>query len=154
MPDLRWEDAASWLELDGSLLDGVIACTTISDWQAVIDLVRSVGWWYDFVQDGRSRRMPAHAADILADRHQSAITLHVRPVPTILVNLHFFGTDSIDFDFDPRELQSQEDLDVLCHVLRTLGRKLGKPVILSPEGMPGKPLAAYDPGSGRVTALA
>ena len=93
MPDLRWEDAASWLEPDGSLLDGVITSASVSDWQTVIDLVR------------------------------------------------------------PKDLQSQAALDVLCHVLRTLGRKLGKPVILTPEGMPGKPLAAYDPGSGRVSAI-
>lgn len=38
-----------------------------------------------------------------------------------------------------------EHLDVLCHVLRTLSRELHRPVVLSQEGMPGKPLAVHDP---------
>lgn len=35
---------------------------------------------------------------------------------------------------DLRELQGQERLDVLCGFLRAIGRRLGKPVVMTPEG--------------------
>jgi hypothetical protein len=154
MPDLCLEDAAGWLETEGALLDGLVSGAAIGDWQAVIDLIRSVGWWYDYVQDGGSCRLPARVHDIFALTSDRAIVLHVRPVPDVLVNFHFFSADTIDFDFDPRELQSQDHLDVLCHFVRSLGRRIGKPVLLGLEGcLPDRPAAAYDPKNQRVQAV-
>src|SRR5215469_18004109 len=90
MPDLRPEDAASWLETEGALLDGLVHEATIGDWQAVIDLIRSQGWWYDYAEDSRSCRLPARAQDIFAQAKDRAATLHVRPIPDVLVNFFFW----------------------------------------------------------------
>jgi hypothetical protein len=151
VPDLRWEEVAQWLELDGLLLDAVVADTTADDWQAVFDLIRSVGWWHEYRCGGRPVRLP-RAVDILASRGQVPIGVSVRPVPGILVNFHLFSADEIEFDFDPRELHGQAPVDVLCHVVRRVGRKLGKRVIVAPEGRHDRPVAVYDPGIGRVSA--
>ncbi len=149
--DLRLADAAGWLETEGALLDGLVSDTSISDWQAVVDLVRSVGWWYDYEQDGCSCRLPSRAQDIFALRNERATVLHVRPVPDVLVNFYFLVPDSIDFDLDPKELQSQMRLDVLCQFIRSLGRNLRKPVLPGLEGcLPDRPSTAYDPGSGCI----
>lgn len=45
MADLSAQDAAVWLETEGALLEGLVSKTTAADWQAVINLIRSVGWW-------------------------------------------------------------------------------------------------------------
>jgi LSD1 subclass zinc finger protein len=46
----------------------------------------------------------------------------------------FHADDEVDFDVDLRELQGQERLDVFCGFLREIGRRLGKPVLMDPEG--------------------
>lgn len=42
VPDLLWDDVREWFEPDGSLLDVYVFDTTVADWQAFVDLVRSV----------------------------------------------------------------------------------------------------------------
>lgn len=154
MSDLGLQDAAAWLETCGALLDGLVPDATTADWQAVLDLIRSSGWWYDYQQNGQSCRLPARAGDIFRRREQQATILHVRPGLEVLVNFHFFDPGTIDFDFDPRELQGQEQLNLMIHVVRLLGRRLGKRVLLGVEGcLPGQPAATYDPKSQRVQAL-
>ncbi len=151
MADLSAQDAAIWLETEGALLEGLVSETTAADWQAVINLIRSVGWWYDFAQDGESQRLPREVHEILAIARNHAVVLHVRPVPRVLINFHFFGPETIDFAVEPKELQSQAAVNVLCQVTRRIGRELGKRVALGVEGtLPGQPYAAYDPGTGHI----
>jgi hypothetical protein len=153
MHDLGPEDAAGWLQTEGALLDGLVQDATVGDCQAVVDLIRSQGWWYDYAEDSRSCRLPARAQDIFAHAADRAATLHVRPVPGVLVNFYFWGADTIDFDCDPKQLQSQHELDALARLVRALGRQLGKPVILGLEGcLPDRPAATYDPTCDRLLA--
>jgi hypothetical protein len=85
--DLLWNDVAEWFAPDGSLLDAYIFQTTVDDWQKLIDLVRSRGWWYQYVQDGRPSRLPDRASQVFHARMNAvATTLHIRPVATLLVN--------------------------------------------------------------------
>jgi hypothetical protein len=83
--------------------------------------------------------------------HDHSAFLHVKPVPGVLVNLHFWGADSVNFDCDPRELQEEKRLEAFSRFVRALGRKLSKPVILGLEGcVPDRPDATCDPRSGRI----
>lgn len=63
MPDVRGDEVRDWFEPDGSLLDGYVFETTVADWQALVDLVRSRGWWFDYLEEGRSTRLPHRVAD-------------------------------------------------------------------------------------------
>lgn len=58
------------------------------------------------------------------------------------------------FDVDLRELQGQERLDVFCGVLREIGRRLGKQVLMDPEGDYGHPVLGFDVEADRVVLLA
>ena len=46
VPDLRWDHVRRWFNRDdnGLLPDRCVPGTTVADWQAVLDLVRSRGW--------------------------------------------------------------------------------------------------------------
>ena len=46
MPDLLWDDVRNFFDPDlmGALPDGRVPDTSVEDWQAVFDLVRSRGW--------------------------------------------------------------------------------------------------------------
>jgi hypothetical protein len=150
VPDLLWEDVRQWFELDGSLLDAYVFDTTVADWQAFVDLVRSKGWWFAYSEDGRAVRLPHRVENVLARSAERAVLLQVRPIPEMLVNVHFFSDEEIEVDFDPRELQGQERLDALCVFLRAVGRKLRKPMLLTPEGSAAHPLIGYDVATDRV----
>jgi hypothetical protein len=58
------------------------------------------------------------------------------------------------FDVDLRELQGQERLDAFCDFLRAIGRRLGKPVLMDPEGGYGHPVLGFDVEADRVVLLA
>ncbi|MEH0937760.1 hypothetical protein [Micromonospora psammae] len=152
MHDLTWNDVAEWFEPDGSLLDAYVLDADETDWQRVIDLVRSQGWRFDYTVEGQSLPLPQRAADIFAHRCEAAVTMHIWPAPQLMVNTHFFSEDEVEFDFDRTELQGQNQLDLLCCFMRSLGRQLGKPVRLTPENSPEHTLVIYSPGHDRFTA--
>jgi hypothetical protein len=145
-----WDEVRAWFEPDGSLVDAYVFDTTVADWQVFVDLVRSSRWWFSYQEDGHGKRLPDRVEDVFGRDDHAAVLLQIRPVPEVLINVHFFTSDEIEIDFAPEELQGQERIDVLCRVLRAIGRRLGKPVVVTPESSPGRPLATYDIDSDRV----
>jgi len=103
-------------------------------------------------------RRPAGRAsgveDMLSRRNEAGIALHVWPAPDVLAIFRPYEPEQIDFDVDLRELQGQEQLDVLCRFFTVIGRALCKPVLMTPEGHGNQPVLAYDPASDRVVVLA
>lgn len=154
MPDLLWDDVREWFEPDGSLLDAYVLETTVADWQAFVDLVRSKGWRFTYSEDNQPRRLPHRVENVLARRGEMAVLLQIRPVPEILVNVHFFTDEEIEVDFSREELQGQERLDALCGFLRAVGRRLGKPAVLTSENASEHPLIGYDVTADRLVAIA
>ncbi len=66
----------------------------------------------------------------------------------------FHAADEVDFDVDLRELQGQNRLDVFCGFLREIGHRLGKPVLMCPEGDHDHPVLGFDVTADRVVLLA
>lgn len=60
MPDLLWDDVRNFFDPDlmGALPDVQVPDTSVEDWQAVFDLVRSRGWAYAYSEDGVAGRLP------------------------------------------------------------------------------------------------
>ncbi|MFE4517579.1 hypothetical protein ACFRMQ_25670 [Kitasatospora sp. NPDC056783] len=157
MPDLLWEDVKDFFdpELMGALPDVSVAGTSVEDWQAVFDLVRSRGWTWEYSVGGVAGPLPS-AAEVLLSRPADAETVALRawPVPDVLVIFRPMSADEIDFDVDLRELQGQAGVDTLCGFLRAIGRRLGKPVAMTAEGDEGNPVLGFDPVADRVALLA
>ncbi|MES9602972.1 MULTISPECIES: hypothetical protein [Actinomadura] len=55
------------------------------------------------------------------------------------------SAEEIDFDVDLRELRGQAGVDVLCRFLTAVGRRLGKPVVMTSEGDHGNPCSGSIP---------
>jgi hypothetical protein len=127
--------------------------TTVADWQAVVDLVRSRGWAYEYSEDGAVQRVPGRVEDVLGRRGEANVMLKVWPAPGVPTIFRFWSVEQIDFDVDLRELQGQERLDVLCGLLRAIGRRLAKPVLMSPEGFETQPVIGYQVDVDRVVVL-
>lgn len=72
----------------------------------------------------------------------------------VLTIFRFHAPEEIDFDMDLRELQGQERLDLFCSFLRDIGRRLGKPALMDPDGDYGHPVLGFDVEAERVVRLA
>lgn len=105
-PDLLWDDVKNYFDPDlmGSLPDVSIDGTSVDDWQAVLDLVRSRGWACEYSEDGAVARLP-RAEVMLARGVEASVTLRIWPVLGVIAIFRPYAADSIDFDVDLRELQ-------------------------------------------------
>lgn len=139
-------------DLMGSLPDLFIPEATVHDGQTVLDLVTTSGWQWRF--EIGAMEQPLQTATSVFARGTGAETAELRvwPVPGVLAIFRFWSETEISFDVDLRELQGQQGVDVLCAFLRAIGSRLGKPVLMTPEGGSQEhPVLGYDSDLGKVT---
>lgn len=156
MPDLLWDDVKYFFDLEemGSLPDVRVPGSSVEDWQVVLDLVGVSGWKCQYSEGDVV--MPVPRAEVVLSRPADAECPELRVWPTadVLAIFRFLAAEEIDFDVDLRELQGQEQLDVFCGFLRAIGRRLGKPVLMDPEGDYGHSVLGFDVVADRVMLLA
>jgi hypothetical protein len=157
MSDVRWDDLRVDLDPDinGVLPDGCVRGTTAVDWNTVVALGWSRGWRMELTDNGE--RVPLREGEMLRfpGPDDPSVTISIWPVPDICVNFFVYSPDEINFDVDLRELQTQERLDQLCDFLRAMGRELGKPILITPEGASNAlyPFMKYDPRLDRIVPV-
>ncbi|WP_406263232.1 hypothetical protein OHT93_00955 [Streptomyces sp. NBC_00191] len=156
MADLLWDDVSCFFDpgLMGSLPDVRVPEASAQDWRAVLDLVEVKGWRCQYSEDEVVLPVPRAEAVLSRPADAECPNLRVWPAADVLAIFRFHASDEIDFDVDLRELQGQERLDVFCGFLGEIGRHLGKPVLMDPEGDHGHPVLGFDVDAGRVVLLA
>lgn len=156
MSDLLWGDVKVFFDLDGmgSLPDVRIPGASVADWQAVLDLISESGWKCQYSEGDVVKPVPRAEAVLSRPPDAECADLRVWPVAGILAIFSFYTSEEINFNVDLRELQGQERLDVFCGFLRAIGRRLGKPVLMDPEGDHGHPVLGFDVETDRVVLLA
>ncbi|MFI1203452.1 hypothetical protein ACH4VR_29150 [Streptomyces sp. NPDC020883] len=156
MPDLLWDDVRNFFDPDlmGALPDMCVPDASVADWEAVFDLVRSSGWVWEYSEGGVAGPLPSAAEVLSRPVDADTADLRVWPVPDVLAIFRPLSADEIGFDVDLRELQGQDGVDILCGFLGAIGRRLGKPVVMTGEGDHGNPVLGFDPAADRVVLLA
>ncbi|MFJ8210597.1 hypothetical protein [Streptomyces sp. NPDC096033] len=156
MADLLWDDVSGFFDLDlmGALPDVRVPGCSVEDWQAVLDLVEDRGWKCQYSEGDTVLPVPRAQAMSARPVDGECPTLRVWPTDDVLAIFRFLEDEVIDFDVDLRELQGQERLDVLCGLFREIGRRLGKPVLMDPQGDYGRPVLGFDIVVDRVVLLA
>lgn len=126
----------------------------MQNWQDALDLVAERGWKCQCSE--REMVLPVPRAEAVLSRPADAEcpNLRVRLTADVLAIFRFSSDEEIDFDVDLRELQGQERLDVFCGFLREIEGRLGKPVLMDPEGAYGHPVLGFDVEADRVVLLA
>jgi len=154
--DLLWDDVKCFFDPDlmGSLPDVRVPNASVEDWQAVIDLVAERGWKCQYSEGETVLPVPRAEAVLSRPADAECADLRVSPAADVLASFRFLDDEAIDFDVDLRELQGQERLDVFCGFLREIGRCLGKPVLMDPEGDCGHPVLGFDVEADQVVLLA
>lgn len=153
---LLWDDVKCFFDPDvmGSLPDVRVPDTSVGDWQVVLDLIAEKGWKCQYSEGGTVLPVPRAEAVLSRPADAECPDLRVWPTPDVLAIFRFRAADEVDFDVDLRELQGQDRLDVFCGFLREIGRRLGKPVLMDPEGDECHPVLGFDGEADRVVVLA
>ncbi|MFD6873880.1 MULTISPECIES: hypothetical protein [unclassified Streptomyces] len=155
MADLLWDDVSCFFDpvLMGSLPDVRVPDCSVEDWQVVLDLVEARGWKCRYSEGETVLPVPRAQAVLSRPADAECPDLRVWPTADVLAIFRFHDDEVIDFDVDLGELQGQERLDVFCDFLREIGRRLGKPVLMDPEGDYGHPVLGFDVEADRVVLL-
>lgn len=154
--DLLWDDVSCFFDPDlmGSLPDLRVPDASVEDWQAVLDLVVARGWRCQYSEGETVLPVPRAASVLSRPADAECPYLRVWLALDALAIFRFLDDEVIDFDVDLRELQGQERLDVFCGFLREIGRHLGKPVLMDPQGGHERPVLGFDVETDRVVLLA
>jgi hypothetical protein len=152
MPDLWWDDVENFFDPDlmGALPDLSVSDVSVEDWQSVFDLVQSSGWAWEYREGGVVGSMPSAEVVLARSPGSDTVDLRVWPDPAVLAIFRPYSADSIDFDVDLRELQGQQRLDIFCAFLGAIGRRLGKPVLMTSGGDYEHPVLGFRPELDRV----
>jgi hypothetical protein len=100
----------------------------------------------EYLLDDEVRPLPEHAVDILSIRDEHSPLLCVDQ-QRLGLNCHFFIPEEIEFDLDPKDFQTAQQVSYLLDFMRTIGRVVNKPIILTGENDVQGPLFRYDPAT-------
>lgn len=138
---MKYSNAWYW---DGSLRDIYVLSVAIYDWQRLIDWLHTGLYPAAFYSDDQPSSLPHDISTIFERRNEHGILLAV-DVEGVLVHCHFFRHKEIEFDIDPREVDSEQREAAIVEFMRALGKLLNKAVILTPENDPGTAILTYSP---------
>jgi hypothetical protein len=138
---MDWKTVSQDFEHDGALRDIYISPASLDDWRAIYPFLRDYSG-VEFFVDGEPQNLPLQIDEFFTAVSRPMLRFRVGRA---LVVFHFFVTDEIECDFDPREISSQTDLDALLVFIRELGDRTGKPVIVTPENLSDSPIISYEP---------
>lgn len=132
--------------IDGSLRDIYVVGTSEQDWQALLTYLRVSPYPLEYLLDDEVRPLPELAVDILSIRDEHSPLLRIDQ-QRLGLNCHFFILEEIEFDLDPKDFQTAQQVSYLLDFMRTTGRVLNKPIILTGENDVQGPLFRYDPAT-------
>jgi hypothetical protein len=88
------------------------------------------------------RSEPARAKDAFDREYRPLLSVQFCGM---LANCHFFSSEEIEFDSDPREVSGQVQLDTLLEFMRCLAAAVGQDAILCPENLPESVIVRVTP---------
>ena len=147
---MDWAKVSDELSWDGSLRDLYVFETSESDWDTFLAALSSWPYETSFLVDGEPAELPQSASAAFEIRQRAAPILRVN-VSGITVCAHFFTSDELELDIDPRAVSDSERLSALSEFICRLGQALGRPVVLTHENRPEHFIARYQPSTGEFT---
>ena len=146
---MEWEDYKIEFEFDGSWRDIYVLNTTISDWQLLFEFLRSDVYEFSYTIDEEKTVLPILAKQIFDARQEFNPLLQVN-LGSVVLNCHFFTDEEIEFDIDPREVQSERQAEAIFTFMRQIGQTLNKEVVFTPENLQDAPIFKFLPSVGEV----
>src|SRR5438477_3005497 len=127
---------------DGSLRDICILGVAISHWQRVVDWLRGDPYPVEFYLDEQPAPLPHDILTVFERRNETDVFMKI-DVERVIIHCHFFWHKEIEFDVDPRQVDSEQREQGIIDFMRALGKLLDKEVILTPENWHEDPFLRY-----------
>jgi hypothetical protein len=144
---VRFEDVASRIAYgeDSNFCDIYVLDTTIKDWAAFVDFVRTSGYRYHFTFGDAEGPLPEKPWEILHFDYDSG-----KPMPGLMIDVGGFGIrcmfivwEEIEMDFE-RTAMNRERFARLVEFVQRLGDALGRDVRVTAESDSERPIILYD----------
>lgn len=145
----NWNDYKADFEWDGSLRDIYVLDTSLSHWQALLDLLHSGTYKFSTYAYGEEAPapLPPSATNLFNRGIGHLLCINLGP---LVLNCHFFTEQEIEFDLDPREVKSQAEAEHLFAFMIHLGNLMNKEVVLTPENGQDSPIFRFLPSVGEL----
>lgn len=152
--NLNWSDVNWIFEPEGSLRDIYIKNVRAEDWIVLIDHLNQ-NYVVKFGSYGENKIINKidkeyilqYFSDQTAEMETKSASIFI---DKIMINLHFFSDEEIEFDIDPKEINSNSDLEAIIQFMNNMSQILKKEVILTGEGENEYPLITVDYGSKKI----
>lgn len=142
---ISWDTCKCEFEWDGSWRDIYITPASLDDWKTVFRFLR-IQPDVEFIRESGAAQVPEFLDTSFFGRSRSMIRFRVGGV---LFVFHFFTTEEVECDIDPREVTGQSSLDAVLGLMRQIGGLTHKCAVLTSENGSDRPIISYDPSADR-----
>lgn len=130
---------------DGSLRDIYVIDVNLTNWQKFFDWIRTSTWDIVIYKDGHVTVYDeTDVAHFFEEKDNHSILMSIN-TNGVLINCHFFSEDELEFDIDPKEVNSKSEANAVFEFMKNLSKILDKDSILTGENSPEYPLVTVNP---------
>jgi len=130
----EYHEIVQKLAPNGALRDLLVLETSMDDWQRLIDFIGTQTTKITYAENGKTLPPRTSAVDYFRSEVERPSRSMRFQIAGMDFHCHFFEVDRIEIDIDPRQIVGRLALDSLLDFMFSLGRRLGKDVLLSDEG--------------------
>ena len=141
-----WKNIKWIFEPDGSLIDIYIQDVSLDDWKKVINLInRKYKVTYDDTDQIDVNYTINYLTDETDEIESRSASIYLGK---IRLNCHFFLVDQIEFDIDPKEINSIQDFEFIENFMLDISTEIDNQITLTGENNPKFPLVKVDSNRG------
>jgi hypothetical protein len=144
MNSLDFLDIQSRMQAElGAVADVYALGVGIAGWQALLDLPSEEGWHRRYTEDGEAAPMRS-AEEIFHGGKGVSCRFEFASASGVTLQTTFYNPDDVELWFMPWHVESQDQLDDMCDVLRVVGRRLRCDLVVAKENFPKSEHFRYD----------
>lgn len=148
----NWKDIKWLFEPDGALRDIYVQEVSLNDWRKVIDLINTK-YKVNYGETGEFKDtnqinidyVIEYLTDETGELESKSASISLG---NIRLNCHFFLEDQIEFDIDPKEVNSIEDFELIEDFMLEISKSIDNQITLTDENNPKFPLIKIDSNKG------
>src|SRR6056297_1583238 len=138
----KWNDIQWIFEPDGSLRDIYVQDISLREWEKLIDhLNANFNLTYSDQDKIDKKYVLEYLQDTSGEMESKSLTIHLGQIK---VNCYFFLSEQIEFDIDPKEVNSINDFEQIENFMISISDILQEQVTLTEENSPEFPLFKVD----------
>ena len=142
----KWSDIQWVFEPDGSLINIYVQDISLREWEKLIDHLNT---YFNLTYSDQDKIVKKYVLEYLQDTsgelESKSLTIHLGQIK---LNCYFFLSEQIEFDIDPKEVNSLSDFELIEKFMTSISDTLQEQITLTAENNPEFPLFKVDTKNG------